>query len=313
MKMEVSHLSGRGVPAVEEGAKSETLPAAGGFASSRTLSEALSWRLAGRALRGHWPEYLMEAAGLGFFMVSACFFAALIFHPSSKLNGTLNSPLVGRVLMGAMMGLTAVAIIYSPWGKRSGAHINPATTLTFLRLGKVAAWDACLYVLAQFAGGVTGVIVSALLLGNLISDPSVNYVTTLPGPRGSLIAFIAELIISFILMTVILHAANNARTARWTGMLAGVLVATFISIESPLSGMSLNPARTFASAFSARDWTALWVYFTAPPSGMLLAAEVYIRTRGGKRVMCAKLHHQNNQRCIFRCAYKSDQPATVSR
>ena len=63
--------------------------------------------------------------------------------------------------------------------------------------------------------------------------------------------------------------------------------------------MSMNPARTLASALFTRDWTALWVYFTAPLLGMLLAAELYVRRRGNAAVFCAKLHHQNDQRCIF--------------
>ena len=60
--------------------------------------------------------------------------------------------------MGAIMGLTAIGLIYSPWGQQSGAHLNPAVTLTFWRLGKVATWDALFYVLAQFAGGALGVL-----------------------------------------------------------------------------------------------------------------------------------------------------------
>lgn len=272
-------------------------------ASSRILDKGFRLRAAGRALKEHWPEYLIEATCLCVFMISACLFSALIFHPASPLNRRLASPLIERVLMGAVMGLTAIAIIYSPWGKRSGAHINPATTLTFFRLGKVAAWDALLYALAQFAGAVAGVGLSALALGNLISDASVNYAATVPGKHGALAAFMAEALISFILMTATLFVSNNARAARWTGVIAGVLVATYISIESPISGMSMNPARTFGSAFGARTWTAIWIYFTAPPLGMLLAAEAYTRLRRN-RVMCAKLHHRNNQRCIFRCGYK---------
>ncbi len=66
----------------------------------------------------------------------------------------------------------------------------------------------------------------------------------------------------------------------------------------------MNPARTTASALPAQVWTALWLYFTAPPLAMLLAAEVYVRLKGAHRVICAKLHHQNNKRCIFRCGYK---------
>jgi len=86
-------------------------------------------------------------------------------------------------------------------------------------------------------------------------------------------------------------------------MFAGLLVMTYISIEAPISGMSMNPARTLGSAFSAANWTAIWIYFTAPPLGMLLAAELYVRPRGPARVLCAKLHHDNRERCIFRCNY----------
>jgi len=202
------------------------------------------------------------------------------------------------------MGLTAITIIYSPWGMRSGAHINPATTLTFWRLGKINTWDALLYVAAQFAGAISGVAVSALLLKERISAPEVNYATTTPGAGGVFPAFIAEVLISFILMTVILFASNSQRVARLTGVLAGLLVAVYIGFESPVSGMSMNPARTLGSALPAGQWTAVWLYFTAPPAGMLLAAELYTRTRGRQPVMCAKLHHQNNQPCIFRCNYK---------
>src|SRR5256885_15633463 len=108
------------------------------------------------ALRKHWPEYLMEAAGLGIFMVSASVFTILLYHPASLAIQVLPEEFPRRVLMGLAMGLTAIGIIYSPWGKHSGAHLNPAVTLTFFRLGKVAPWDAVFFVIAQFAGGVAG-------------------------------------------------------------------------------------------------------------------------------------------------------------
>jgi aquaporin Z len=104
-------------------------------------------------------------------------------------------------------------------------------------------------------------------------------------------------------MSVILSISNMEKLARYTGLFAGALVATYITLEAPISGMSMNPARTLGSAFSAHSWTALWIYFTAPMSGMLLAAEVYVRLRGARAVHCAKLHHQNPHRCIFRCGY----------
>jgi aquaporin Z len=115
-------------------------------------------------LRKHWPEYVMEAAGLALFMISAGLFGTLLGDPESAAHQAVASPLVRRALMGLAMGLTAVGIIYSPWGKQSGAHLNPATTLTFLRLGKIAPRDACGYVVAQFLGGVFGVYVVGALL-----------------------------------------------------------------------------------------------------------------------------------------------------
>jgi aquaporin Z len=256
------------------------------------------------AFQNHWPEYLMEAAALGTFMISACVFSVLLEHPSSPLHQALeDSALVRRALIGLAMGLTAVGIISSPWGQRSGAHMNPSVTFTFLALGKVAPWDALFYVLFQFVGGVVGVLVASVLIGPPLQHSAINYVVTVPGPGGPGIAFLAEFVISMLLMSTILAVSNSRRLSRFTPLFAGTLVATFITVEAPLSGMSINPARTFGSAFSAHEWTALWLYFTAPLAGMLLAAALYRFRRGAHAVFCAKLHHCNGQRCIFRCRF----------
>jgi aquaporin Z len=249
----------------------------------------------------HWPEYLIEAVAIGTFMVSAAVFAAVLYHPSSPFSGAISNELARRALMGLAMGATAVAIIYSPWGQRSGAHMNPAVTLTFFRLGKVAPSDFVGYITAQFIGAIVGIAAAALALGGLVSDPSVNYVTTLPGPPGDVVAFAAEALISFVLMLTVLTVSNHPRAAPFTGVCAGLLVWTYITVEAPLSGMSMNPARTFGSALLARDFPGLWIYFTAPPLGMLLAAELYTRRFGVQRVLCAKLHHPHNGPCIFGC------------
>lgn len=155
------------------------------------------------ALKHHWPEYLSEAAGLGAFMVSACVFAALLFHPSSPVVVGVEGETARRVLMGAAMGLTNVGLVHSPWGMRSGAHNNPAVTLAFYRLGKVRGADALFYVLAQFAGGAAGVLLAALVLGDVLADAKVNYVVTVPGSFGVAAAFAAEV---FIKLTSIRQA-----------------------------------------------------------------------------------------------------------
>jgi aquaporin Z len=264
----------------------------------------------GAALVRHWPEYLIEAAGLGIFMLAACAFGTLLGHPASPVVRAVPDPLARRALLGAVMGLTAVSLIYSPWGRRSGAHFNPATTLTFWRLGKVASADALLYGLAQTAGGLGGVLVAAALVGPPLGAPAVRYVATLPGRVGPLGAFAAETAITFVLMSVVLRVSNTAGLARLTGLCSGALVAAYITLEAPLSGMSMNPARSLASAVPAGTWPTLWIYFVAPPLGMLLAAELYVRRRGRAAVFCAKLHHDATQRCIFRCRYAELAPAT---
>ncbi len=280
-----------------------------------------------QALRGHWPEYLMEAAHLGLFMVSACVFVTLLYHPGSPLagsplagsplgpasapGGSLGGDLPRRFLMGVAMASTAVAIIYSPWGRRSGAHFNPAVTLTFWRLGKVAGWDAALYILAQFVGGVAGVDLARVVLGSRVAHPAVHYAVTVPGPDGPLVALGAEIAISFVLMLVVL-TVSNSRMAPLTGVCAGLLVATYITLEAPLSGMSMNPARTLASAVPARTWTAVWVYFTGPLVGMLAAADAYLLLARGREAVCAKLHHDPGTRCIFRCGHAGRPAASAA-
>jgi aquaporin Z len=199
------------------------------------------------------------------------------------------------VLFGLAMGATVVAIIYSPPGKRSGGHINPAVTLAFVALRKVRPRDAALYVAAQVAGATGGVLVAWALLGARLSHPAVHFVTTRPGPAGVVAAFAAEAAISFLLMTVVL-AVSASRRQEWTGVCAGVLVAVCIVLEAPISGMSMNPARSLGSALPAGELRALWLYLVAPPLGMLAAAAA-MRRRAARA--CAKLRHAPDVPCIF--------------
>lgn len=251
------------------------------------------------SLRVHWPEYLMEAGLLGAFMVSACVFGALYEFPHSPVHHAVASEFLRRLLMGVSMGLTAVAIIYSPWGQQSGAHINPSVTITFFRLGKIKGWDALFYIASQFAGAIAGVVLTGMFLGKAVSDPAVRYVVTTPGTNGVWVALLAEFGIAAGMMSTVLYFSNHHRLARYTGLFAGLLVATYITIEAPFSGMSMNPARSFGSALPPMIWNGIWIYLTAPPLGMLFAAEFYLWRRGREAVKCCKLHHDNEKRCIF--------------
>ena len=250
----------------------------------------------------HLPEYLIEAFSLGAFMVAAGLVTTLMEYPGSRLHIALANGDTRRVLTGLAMGLTAIALIYSPWGKRSGAHMNPAVTLGFLRLGKIARFDAIAYIAMQFAGGLLGVLLVQRLAGAAFTASPVNWAATVPGSYGVPLAFAAEVGISALMMWTVLNMSGSARYARYTGLGAGALVALYISIEGPLSGMSMNPARSFASAAPAGMWQAQWIYFTAPLAGMLAAAELFVRL--ARRRPCAKLMHTPDQRCIH-CGHQS--------
>jgi aquaporin Z len=228
-----------------------------------------------QALSFHWREFLIEAFALGMFMISASLVTTLLESPQGFLRHAIGSPALRLSLIGIGMGGTAVALIYCPWGKRSGAHMNPAVTLSFLSLRRIAPVNALCYIVAQFAGGYAGVMLSKLVLGTPFTTPPVGYIVTVPGPAGPSIAFAAEFSISFVMMLTILMVSNDARWSRYAGVAAGILISGYVFFESPLSGFSMNPARTFASALPAQVWNGWWIYFTAPVIAMWSAARAF--------------------------------------
>lgn len=181
--------------------------------------------------------------------------------------------------------------------------MNPAVTLAFTLLGKLEPGDAVGYITGQFAGGIVGVLGASLVAGRALAHPAVRFVVTQPGagPRAARVAFAAEFAISFILFLTILILSNTPVSMAYTPWAAGALVFLYITFEAPLSGMSLNPARTLGSAVIARSFRALPIYFIAPPLGMVAAAAVYASVLGTQAVHCAKLDHRGDVPCPFRC------------
>jgi aquaporin Z len=268
----------------------------------------MSNELAAPAGYSRWQRAVIEGAGLGTFMLAACTFGTLLWHPDSPVVHLMDG-VPRRAVMGLMMAATATSIAYSRWGRRAGAHLNPAFTFSFLRMGKIAPADAAAYVGAQFLGGAAGVMVAHAVLGSRLAHPAVNFVVTRPGPAGLLVALGAEFVISALLMTTVL-LVSTTRYRSAAAMAAASLVALFITFESPLSGMSMNPARTAASAFAAGGWATTWIYFIAPLAGMLFSAELvtwaikWARNRGSTIALgCANLAHPRNGFCPF-CEYE---------
>ncbi len=256
------------------------------------------------AVNAHWRVYLMEFTELGALMLSTCGFGTLLYSTHSPIKHLNLSISLRMLLMGIAVAITTFLIIWSPFGRRSGAHFNPAITLTYFWLRRVHRWDAAWYILAQFAGGLAGVLAARGILGMQLSAPPVQYMVTVPGNHGNLVAFVGEFCLAGLLMGIVLYASNHRRFVRFSPLLVALLTVCYYTYSSSISGFSVNPARSFSSAMFAWIWQGIWIYFLAPCSGMLTAAAVYIRIMGANRVYCAKVFHDMRSPCPFPCHFE---------
>ena len=263
------------------------------------------------ALTRHWPEYLIEALFLMGFVFGAGVVTTFFETPGSVLRGALPDAFMRHVSSGLTMGALTAALIYSPWGRRSGTHLNPAITLAFYRLGKVGRWDLLFYLIAQFAGGAAGIALVRAMMGDAFEAASATGLAIPSGLVGEAIAFAAETAIAAALMLAVLVATNHATLYRWTGAIVGLLVAVSVTFASPLSGFGTNPARTIAAMLSGGSWGGAWLALIAPILGMQLAIDAYRLLTGRSQVLCAKLAHNVEGRCIFKCQHP-DQARAIA-
>ena len=269
------------------------------------------------ALRRGWRAYACEGLGLGGFLFVVGVVDAVVWAPQSPVSPLIAAGPAKRAVVGVAAGLYLIALIYSPFGTESGAQINPSVTLAYLRLGKIRLLDAGSYLGAQFIGAVLGVLVFAAVMPAWAAAPQVNYIVTAPGIWGYVDAFVAEFCSTFAMMLLVLESSNRPQLKRYTGVFCGSFLAFLILVESPISGTSLNPARSTGSAVIAGGWYNLALYFIAPVLGAQLAIVAFRRGNKARPVACAKLHHppaghRGADRCIMKCcAYRAGLPMVL--
>jgi aquaporin Z len=253
-------------------------------------------------MRRNLSAYASELAGTALMLFVGVSAVAFMWAPGSPVPVVENGAL-RRLLTGIMFAAGGTAVVYSPLGQISGGHLNPAVTLGFWRLGKIPTRDGVVYVVAQFAGAFAGAYAAGVAWGPLTAG--VDYAITVPGPHYHWAgALAAETLITFLLVFTIFVCVNKPRIASRTGLIAGILVALLVMIEAPVTGASLNPARSLGPAILAANYDRLWVYFAGPLAGALVAAAAY-RGQWGPPTVCAKLYHTERYPCPFEsCSYR---------
>lgn len=205
---------------------------------------------------------LAEALGTFFLVLAGC--GAVVVDGGHGL--------VGHVGISLTFGLVILVLVLTT-GHVSGAHLNPAVTLAFFSLRRISAARSAAYVASQCAGAALG----AFTLGALFPDsaPGAAFGATLPA-SGAVQSLLLETLLTAMLMLVIVSVATDARAQGQMAALAiGGAVAVGALWGGPVSGASMNPARSLGPALAAGTWTAHWIYWVGPITGAVLGAWAY--------------------------------------
>lgn len=213
-------------------------------------------------------NYLAEI--IGTFILVAFGTGVVVVDQQTDADVTL----VGVALV---WGLVVYAVI-SAIGDISGAHINPSVTVTLWASGRFPGSQVAPYIVCQLIGAVLGSVMVRLLFPDAESLGGT-------APSGGLMqSFLAEVLLTFLLLFVVLNVSEGAKEK---GITAGIAIGSVITLEvlvgGPISGASMNPARSFGPALVGGDWTAYWIYVAGPILGGLIAAPLAILLRSDEK------------------------------
>lgn len=244
----------------------------------------------------HWREWMAEAAGTALLVLGGLSAVTLDFGRHSPVAAVVPSHSLRLLITGALFAATGSLVAVSPLGRISGAHLNPAVSLAFWLSRKMHHHDIVAYVVAQCAGAVAGAAALRLAWPEFAS---VGYGVTQPaGFLAPAAAVLIEAAMAALLVATILLFVSSMRTARWTPLAVWAVVTLLVWQGAPLTGTSLNPARSLGPALVAGNLHDLWIYLVGPPAGAALAVLLVV-TSIRLRPATAKLFHDPSYRSIF--------------
>ncbi len=191
---------------------------------------------------------------------------ALVFAGTSAIViNDISGGVITHIGIAMVFGLVVAAMIYA-LGDISGAHINPAVTVGFWHAGRIPGKEASFYIISQIAGAI-----SASLIVYLLFSTHQTLGATLPAGSWTQ-SFILEVILTFILMFTIINIATGSKEKK---IMAGVAIGAVVGLGSlfagPISGASMNPARSLAPAIVSGNIADVWIYILAPLVGVYFA------------------------------------------
>jgi aquaporin Z len=235
----------------------------------------------------HLIEWACEFFGTALLLIGGLSAVCLDFGPGSPFKSLSHSDLL--LLTGLLFAGSGSLIALSPFGRRSGAHLNPVVTLGFWSQHKVHPHDVAGYIGAQVLGAIAGAEVVRLLWGHRAR--AVHLGTTMPGHGlGDLQVVLVEAGMTAALLLAILLMTSGVRTARWTPLVLWFLIAALVWQGASYTGTSLNPARSFGPALLAHELSNYWIYIAGPLLGGAIAVGVFALFKD-LHVVTAKLFH----------------------
>jgi aquaporin Z len=244
-----------------------------------------------------WQPLLAELIGTALLVLVGLSLVIFMFGTGTPMARLVPNEALRRLITGFCFGTTGALIALSWVGKESGAHINPVVTLGFWLMGKLRPGIVLGYILAQLAGAVLGCL-PLLAWGSM--GRSVTFGATVPGPGYSLgTVFIWEAITTFTMVTGLCLFLGFRRIRPFTPAMFPFLYAIMVCLESPISGTSTNPARSFGPALISGEWSAWWIYWLGPLAGAVVA--IAACSALARRIEVAKLYHfESDGRRLFR-------------